>query len=159
MQNHPQEEFMRKAIEEARNSAQLGQYALGSVIVDGDGNAVDIPVAYLHYFLQDDIYLEENIKKFSSGELLSSEIKKIMSQTIWNVISEHRIKRELVNDDMVKLFFMKRPLKTNTSNTKIKNEILMFEEIKQEFAEIFESVKDKQKFYEDIKLYFKFHKS
>lgn len=48
MQNHPQEEFMRKAIEEAKNSAQSGQYALGSVIVDGDGKIIATGHTMLH---------------------------------------------------------------------------------------------------------------
>ncbi|MEK7129123.1 MAG: nucleoside deaminase, partial [Patescibacteria group bacterium] len=48
MQNNPQEEFMRKAIEEAKNSAQSGQYALGSVIVDGDGKIIATGNTTLH---------------------------------------------------------------------------------------------------------------
>jgi len=40
MQNHPQEEIMRKAIEEAKASSSLGQYALGAVIVDANGQVI-----------------------------------------------------------------------------------------------------------------------
>lgn len=48
MQNHPQEAFMKKAVEEARNSASLGQYALGSVIVDGNGKIIATEHTTLH---------------------------------------------------------------------------------------------------------------
>jgi tRNA(Arg) A34 adenosine deaminase TadA len=40
MQNHPQEEIMKKAIEEAKTSSSLGQYALGAVIVDSKGEII-----------------------------------------------------------------------------------------------------------------------
>jgi len=38
MPNHPDEKFMLSAIEEAKRSAVLGQYALGAIVVDVDGN-------------------------------------------------------------------------------------------------------------------------
>ena len=41
-QNHPKKDFMLRAIEEARNSASIGQYAIGAVIVSADNKIISI---------------------------------------------------------------------------------------------------------------------
>lgn len=48
MQDHPRERFMRKAIMEARDSASLGQYALGAIVVGPDGEILSIAHTTLH---------------------------------------------------------------------------------------------------------------
>jgi len=45
---HPQEKFMQAAIQEAKDSASLGQYALGAVIVDTEGNILAVEHTTLH---------------------------------------------------------------------------------------------------------------
>lgn len=42
MKNHPQEEFMKKAIEEAKKAVSLGQYAIAAVIIGPDGQVVSV---------------------------------------------------------------------------------------------------------------------
>lgn len=48
MQNHPQKEFMEKAIAEAKNSASLGQYALGALVVNSNGEILSIAHTSTH---------------------------------------------------------------------------------------------------------------
>jgi tRNA(Arg) A34 adenosine deaminase TadA len=48
MQNHPQGEFMKKAIEVAKDSARSGQYAIGAVVVGPDGNIISIAHTATH---------------------------------------------------------------------------------------------------------------
>ena len=48
MQNHPQKEFMMKAIEEAKNSASLCQYTIGAIIVDSNGEILAVEHTSTH---------------------------------------------------------------------------------------------------------------
>ncbi len=48
MEKHPQEKFMLGAIKEAQNSASSGQYALGAVVVDSNGDIIATEHTTLH---------------------------------------------------------------------------------------------------------------
>lgn len=48
MVNHPQKEYMEKAIEEAESSASLGQYAIGSVIIGPEGETISVAHTTTH---------------------------------------------------------------------------------------------------------------
>ena len=48
MENHPHDEFMLKAIEEAKRSASFGQYTIGAVIVGPDGEIVSVAHTTTH---------------------------------------------------------------------------------------------------------------
>src|ERR1035437_1414584 len=48
MQNHPKKEFMERAIEEAKKSASAGQYALGAIVVNADGEIIATEHTTLH---------------------------------------------------------------------------------------------------------------
>ena len=43
---------------------------------------VDVPYQYLQFFLDDDEKLEEIRVKYSSGEMLTSEVKKVLIECI-----------------------------------------------------------------------------
>lgn len=45
---HPQEKFMQEAIKEAKSSASLGQYALGAVVVNENGEILAVEHTTLH---------------------------------------------------------------------------------------------------------------
>lgn len=45
---HPQQEFMQEAIKEAKLSASSGQYAIGAVVVNADGQTVSISHTSTH---------------------------------------------------------------------------------------------------------------
>ena len=48
MQNHPKKEFMEKAIEEAKSSASLGQYAIGATVVGPNGEIISVAHTTTH---------------------------------------------------------------------------------------------------------------
>lgn len=71
MQNHPQEAFMRKAIEEAKSSASLGQYSIGAVIVGPDGEVVSIAHGSLHSTNDPTAHAEVNAIRAACAKLNS----------------------------------------------------------------------------------------
>ena len=49
--------------------------------------------------------MEEIATKYSSGEMLSGEIKKIMADTVIGIIEAHNTRRALVTDEILKRFY------------------------------------------------------
>lgn len=75
----------------------------------GDCN-VDISFKYLSFFLEDDDQLEEIRKKYSSGEMLTGELKQTLISIVQNIISQHQQRRNQVTDEMVRQFMTPRKL-------------------------------------------------
>lgn len=71
----------------------------------------DISYRYLTFFLDDDVRLEEIRDAYSSGVMLSGEIKKCLIDVLQPLVAEHQRKRALVDEGVLKLFFSLRPLK------------------------------------------------
>jgi tryptophanyl-tRNA synthetase len=59
---------------------------------------VDIPYQYLRFFLEDDAKLEEIRTRYSSGEMLTGEIKQAAIDCISRVVTEYAEKRKKVTD-------------------------------------------------------------
>lgn len=78
----------------------------------GDVN-VDIPYQYLRFFLEDDQKLEELRKGYSSGQILTGELKAELIKVLQEVVSKHQEARKAVTDDVVKQFMTPRKLKYN----------------------------------------------
>lgn len=72
---------------------------------------VDISYRYLTFFLEDDEKLESIRKAYTSGEMLSGEIKKCLIDVLQPLVAEHQRKRALVDKDMIDLFFSIRRLR------------------------------------------------
>jgi len=51
---------------------------------------VDIPYQYLHFFLEDDEKLKEIGDKYSKGELLTGEVKKILIDLLSDLVQQHK---------------------------------------------------------------------
>lgn len=80
----------------------------------GGDPSIDVPCIYMHYFMEDDEKLEDVVTKFKNGKYLSSDVKKIMAETIWNFVSEHQERRRKITSEDVKFFFRKRFLKSRS---------------------------------------------
>ncbi|TRY50384.1 Tryptophanyl-tRNA synthetase [Cryptosporidium tyzzeri] len=65
---------------------------------------VDVSWQYLRFLMEDDEKLEEIGKKYSSGEMLSGEIKSILVQELVKLTKNHQKNREAVNDDVIAKF-------------------------------------------------------
>jgi len=71
---------------------------------------VDIAYQYLRFFLDDDKELEEIGEKYRKGEMMTSEIKKILIDVLQKLVSEHQEKRAKVTEEMVREYMKVRPM-------------------------------------------------
>lgn len=73
-------------------------------IEKGADLTVDVPYHYLLYFLDSDAELKNIAHEYGSGRMMSSEIKKRVTEVVWEVIKEHQEARSLITDEIVELF-------------------------------------------------------
>lgn len=76
----------------------------------GGDTEVDVSFRYLTFFLKDDEELERIRKAYSSGEMLTGELKKILIELLQKMIKEHQEKREAVTDEVLDKYFEIRKL-------------------------------------------------
>jgi len=74
---------------------------------------VDIPYQYLTFFLEDDEKLEEIKQKYGKGEMLTSEVKKVLIDVLSKLITEHQQKRAKITTEDVRAFMKIRPIKVD----------------------------------------------
>ncbi|XP_066539512.1 tryptophan--tRNA ligase, cytoplasmic [Hoplias malabaricus] len=79
----------------------------------GGNPDVDVSFMYLNFFLEDDEQLEKIRQEYSSGALLTGELKKILIETLQPLISAHQDRRKQVTDETVKQFMTPRKLEYN----------------------------------------------
>lgn len=65
---------------------------------------IDTSFQYLRYFLEDDGKLETIRSKYSTGEMLTGELKKETIAVLQNLVAEHQRRRAEVTDDIVRTF-------------------------------------------------------
>ncbi|XP_074724881.1 tryptophan--tRNA ligase, cytoplasmic [Strix uralensis] len=71
---------------------------------------VDVSFMYLTFFLEDDDRLEQLKQAYTSGELLTGELKKVLIETLQPLIAAHQERRKQVTDETVKQFMTPRKL-------------------------------------------------
>jgi len=71
---------------------------------------VDIPYQWLRFFLMDEDRLQEIATKYSSGEMLTGEVKKELIGVLQELVKNHQEKRAAVTDEMVQEFMRIREL-------------------------------------------------
>uniref|UniRef100_UPI00398E5C7B tryptophan--tRNA ligase, cytoplasmic-like n=1 Tax=Pristiophorus japonicus TaxID=55135 RepID=UPI00398E5C7B len=76
----------------------------------GGNCEVDVSYMYLTFFLEDDEKLDKIKQDYSSGKLLTGELKKILIETLQPIIAAHQVRRKQVTDEMVKQFMTPRKL-------------------------------------------------
>jgi tryptophanyl-tRNA synthetase len=74
--------------------------------------SVDISVAYLEFFMEDDAELERIKKAYGSGEMMTGEIKEILIKVLTDVVLRHQRAREAVTEEMIDAFFSVRNMRT-----------------------------------------------
>lgn len=72
---------------------------------------VDISFQYLKFFLEDDDQLEKIRQDYTSGELLTGNLKKDLIAVLQKLIADIQARRKTVTDDMAKTFMTPRKLK------------------------------------------------
>ena len=76
----------------------------------GADMSVDIPYRWLEFFLEDDDELKRIYDEYSSGRMLTGEIKGILIDLLNKIIARHQEARACVTDDIVATFMSKRKL-------------------------------------------------
>ncbi|KXJ69566.1 tryptophan--tRNA ligase, cytoplasmic [Aedes albopictus] len=76
----------------------------------GGNTDTDVSFQLLRFFLYDDDELERIRVAYSTGELLSGEIKKIAIETLQPIVADHQTKRKEVTDEILEQFMALRPL-------------------------------------------------
>ncbi|EGG22354.1 tryptophanyl-tRNA synthetase [Cavenderia fasciculata] len=76
----------------------------------GANLAVDVPYEYLTYFLEDDDVLSNIAEKYSTGKMLTSEVKSYLINIMNQMNQQHQQARSMVTNDIVKAFMSIRQL-------------------------------------------------
>jgi len=72
---------------------------------------VDVPYQWLRFFLEDDDELARIRDAYSSGKMLTGEVKQILINVIQKLVRDHQERRKLVTDEEIEHFMRVRPLK------------------------------------------------
>lgn len=65
---------------------------------------IDVPFQWLMFFLEDDDKLEEIRVKYSSGEMLTGDVKKILVDILQKFLKDFQEARKKVTNEDVKKF-------------------------------------------------------
>uniref|UniRef100_A0A914XN85 tryptophan--tRNA ligase n=1 Tax=Plectus sambesii TaxID=2011161 RepID=A0A914XN85_9BILA len=76
----------------------------------GGNCEVDTSFQFLKYFLEDDAKLEEIRQKYTSGEMLTGELKQQAIAVIQTIVKELQERRKSITDDTVRQFTAPRKL-------------------------------------------------
>jgi len=76
----------------------------------GGNCEVDVSYQWLRFFLEDDDRLEEIRKGYTSGEILTGEIKKELIELLQKLVANHQDARSKVTDEVVKKYMESRDL-------------------------------------------------
>lgn len=76
----------------------------------GGNTDIDVPFQLLKFFLEDDAELERIRVAYSTGEMLSGEIKKIAIEVLQPIVAEHQLKRKDVTEEVLEEFLKLRKL-------------------------------------------------
>lgn len=76
----------------------------------GGNTDIDVPYQLLRFFLEDDAELEKVRVAYSSGEMLSGEIKKTAIECLQPIVAQIQEQRAKVTEEIVDLFMTPRKL-------------------------------------------------
>lgn len=76
----------------------------------GGNTETDVSYQLLKFFLEDDAELEKIRVAYSTGEMLSGEIKKAAAECITPIVTNHQEQRKLVTEEILELFMTPRKL-------------------------------------------------
>lgn len=76
----------------------------------GGNCEVDVSYKYLTFFFENDDKLQQIEKDYTSGALLTGELKKILIETLSPIVQRHQERRAKITDEELKLFMTPRKL-------------------------------------------------
>ncbi len=72
---------------------------------------MDISYKYLTFFLEDDAKLQKIREDYTSGAMLTGELKAELISVLTPIVTSHQENRKAVTDEIVKQFMTPRPMK------------------------------------------------
>lgn len=107
--------FMNDTPKQLKNKINKHAFSGGQTTVEehrklGGNCDIDISYQYLRFFLDNDEKLEQIRKEYTSGELLTGELKKILLDTLTPVINSHQENRAKITDEILQTFMTPRKL-------------------------------------------------
>ncbi|KAF5283908.1 hypothetical protein FQA39_LY04728 [Lamprigera yunnana] len=107
--------FLTDTVKQVKNKiykcAVSGEQATVEEHRELGGNCdIDISYQYLTFLLEDEEKLEQIGKDYSSGVMLSKEVKNILIDTIKSIIQKHQEERSKITDEILKKFMTPRKL-------------------------------------------------
>ncbi|KAK9884099.1 hypothetical protein WA026_005039 [Henosepilachna vigintioctopunctata] len=110
--------FLTDTAKQLKNKINRHAFSGGQATVEehrekGGNCDIDISFQYLKFFLEDDEKLEQIRKDYTSGALLTGELKKILIDTITPIVKHHQEARAKVTDEILQKFMTPRKLAFN----------------------------------------------
>ncbi|KAG7202898.1 hypothetical protein KM043_010041 [Ampulex compressa] len=107
--------FLTDSSKQIKNKVNKHAFSGGQATVQehrelGGNCDIDISYQWLKFFLEDDIKLEEIKEGYTSGEILTGELKKELISILQSIVSAHQEARSKITDDIVKEFMVPRDL-------------------------------------------------
>ncbi|CAL1289735.1 unnamed protein product [Larinioides sclopetarius] len=100
-----------------KNYAFSGGGATKAEHKEKGGNCeIDVSFQYLRFFLEDDEKLEQIRKDYTSGELLTGDLKEELIKILQNIVAGHQERRKEITDDLLHQFMTPRKLKFKSQN-------------------------------------------
>ncbi|KAL1131148.1 hypothetical protein AAG570_012385 [Ranatra chinensis] len=82
----------------------------------GGNCSVDISYQYLRFFLEDDDKLEKIRKDYTSGEMLTGQLKQTLIEVLQPIVAAHQQRRAAITDEILREFMTPRELKFKSSS-------------------------------------------
>lgn len=107
--------FLTDTPKQLKNKINKHAFSGGRATVEehrelGGNCDVDISYQYLTFFLEDDEKLEQIRKDYSSGALLTGELKKILIDVLTPLVQQHQERRSKITDEILKQYMTPRKL-------------------------------------------------
>ena len=105
--------FLTDTPNQIKNKINRYAFSGGGATVDehrekGGNCDIDISFQYLKFFLEDDNRLEQIRSEYSSGQMLTGDLKKELIAILQKVVAEQQERRKTVTDEVVEQFMALR---------------------------------------------------
>ncbi|XP_078036947.1 tryptophanyl-tRNA synthetase [Augochlora pura] len=107
--------FLTDTPKQIKNKVNKHAFSGGQATVEehrqlGGNCDVDISYQWLRFFLEDDEKLEQLRKGYTSGEILTGELKKELINILQSLVAEHQAARSKLTDAIVRTYMVPRDL-------------------------------------------------
>jgi tryptophanyl-tRNA synthetase len=107
--------YLTDAPEDIKNKIMKYAFSGGRATLEehrkfGGNCDIDISYQYLSFFLEDDAKLEEIRRTYTTGELLTGDLKKELVKVVEKIVGDHQERRRDVSDDVVRQYMEPRKL-------------------------------------------------